>query len=116
VNRSIAFAGVEQSFFIRGKARRMLKILRRRGQQPGAMNLIDIGCGVGLLHPFVASEFREVVGVDVARDALDAARRVNPQVHYLAYDGRRLPVASESFDAASAICVQHHVPPERWPG
>jgi SAM-dependent methyltransferase len=115
VNRSIAFSGVEQSFFTRGKARRMLEILRRSGKDPSAMNLLDIGCGVGLMHPFVASEFHEIVGVDVARDALDEAERANPNVRYLAYDGQRLPTPPASFDVAAAICVLHHVPPDQWP-
>ena len=115
VNRAIAFSGVEQSFFARGKARRMLEVLRRSGRDPGAMNLIDIGCGVGLLHPFIVGDFREIVGIDVARDALERAEGANPRVRYLAYDGRRLPVDSASFDVAVAICVMHHVPPDQWP-
>lgn len=114
VNQSIEFSGLEQGFFTRGKARRMLEILRRRGQTPSAMSLIDIGCGVGLMHGLVASEFRAVVGVDVARDALAEARRRNPRVRYREYDGLRLPVERGSFDVATALCVMHHVPPTQW--
>ena len=36
VNKSIAFSGVEQSFFTQGKAKRMLEALRRRGETPAA--------------------------------------------------------------------------------
>ena len=62
VNRSIAFSGAEQSFFTRGKAKRLLEILRRRGCEPAQMRLLDIGCGVGLIHQHIAGEFAELVG------------------------------------------------------
>jgi SAM-dependent methyltransferase len=114
VNRSIAFSGVDQDFFTLGKARRMLDLLARRGEDPGHMRLLDIGCGVGLIHPYVAPSFRETIGVDVALDALEAARRANPGVRYRAYNGRRLPADDGSFDAAATICVMHHVPPAQW--
>ena len=114
VNHSIAFAGVDQSFFTRGKARRMLDLLRRRGEDPAKIRLLDIGCGIGLIHPHIAPAFGEVVGVDVARDALDAARGANPCVNYQCYDGRTLPTADGAFDAVMTICVMHHVPPTQW--
>ena len=114
VNRSIAFSGVEQNFFTRGKARRMLDLLRRRGEDPGRMRLLDIGCGVGLIHPHIAPSFGEAIGVDVAVDALEAARGANPNVQYQSYDGRRLPAEDNAFDAAATICVMHHVSPPQW--
>jgi len=115
VNRSIAFAGVEQSFFTRGKARRMLDLLRRRGEDPARMRLLDIGCGVGLIHPFIAPAFGETIGADIAPDALEAARRANTNVRYRGYSNGRLPADDGAFDAASTICVLHHVPPAQWP-
>jgi SAM-dependent methyltransferase len=114
VNRSIAFSGAEQDFFTIGKARRILDLLKRLGETPAEMDLLDIGCGVGLIHRHLASNFRTIVGMDVAGDALDAARAANPSVHYDHHDGRRLPCADRSFDAAIAICVMHHVPPAQW--
>jgi SAM-dependent methyltransferase len=114
VNHSIAFSGVEQGFFTLGKARRMLDVLRRRGEGPGKTRLIDIGCGVGLIHPYIAPSLGEVIGVDVARDALAEARKANPSIQYQGYDGYRLPAADGSFDAAMTICVMHHVPPPQW--
>ncbi|HLW89703.1 MAG TPA: methyltransferase domain-containing protein [Roseiarcus sp.] len=114
VNRSIAFSGAKQDFFIAGKAKRLIDLLRRRGQDPAATRLLDIGCGVGLLHPPLMSELAAVVGVDVAADALASARAANPGVRYEAYDGAHLPFENEAFDAAVAICVMHHVPPTQW--
>lgn len=114
VNRSIAFSGVEQSFFTKGKSRRLLEILRRRGETPMQTRLLDIGCGVGLIHRYAAPELREIVGVDVASEALARARRSNPGVTYRPQDGGALPVESGSFDAAATICVMHHLPPRQW--
>ena len=115
VNRSIAFSGLEQSFFTRGKAKRILEVLRRRGCEPAQMRLLDIGCGVGLVHRRLAGEFRELIGVDVARDALTTAKRNNPRVCYREQVGQNLPVEAASFDAATTVCVMHHVPLDQRP-
>jgi SAM-dependent methyltransferase len=114
VNRSIAFSGAEQDFFTTGKARRVLDLLRRLGETPAEMSLLDIGCGVGLIHRHLASSLRTITGVDVAGEALAAARANNPSVRYDHYDGGRLPCADHAFDVAIAICVMHHVPPDQW--
>ena len=115
VNRSIAFSGVEQSFFTRGKAKRLLEILRRRGCEPAQMRLLDIGCGVGLIHRHIAGEFAELVGTDVAHDALKTAWRNNPSVSYREQIGQQLPVEAGAFDAVTTVCVMHHVPPDQRP-
>ena len=115
VNRSIAFSGADQGFFTIGKAQRLLDVLRRRSQDLAETRLLDIGCGVGLIHPYLAPKLGEIAAVDVAPDALEIARSANPAVRYLAYDGRRLPFPDGAFDAATTICVLHHVPPPQWP-
>jgi SAM-dependent methyltransferase len=99
VNRSIAFAGAEQSFFTAGKAKRAIDILQTQGLNPAAMSLLDIGCGVGLIHPYLASRFKDMVGVDVSAEALASARANNPSNLYWQYDGVRLPFADQCFDA-----------------
>jgi SAM-dependent methyltransferase len=114
VNRSIAFSGAEQGFFTLGKARRAVDILERCGERPSAMRLLDIGCGVGLIHRHLAPHLGAILGVDVAADALAAAQEANPAVRYQRYDGTRLPSEDGAFDAAIAICVMHHVPPRQW--
>jgi SAM-dependent methyltransferase len=114
VNRSIAFSGAEQSFFTVGKARLLLDLLRRQGRDPARTQLLDIGCGVGLIHSHLAASLGEMVGIDVAPDALEVAKAANPTVQYRSYNGLELPFADGTFDAASAICVMHHVAPPQW--
>lgn len=113
VNRSIAFSGAEQSLFTRGKAKRTLEVLRRRGCEPKRMRLLDIGCGMGLIHQHIAGEFKALTGVDIAPDALTAARRNNPSVDYREQIDPDLPVEAASFDVATTVCVMHHVPPKQ---
>src|SRR5262249_50991938 len=56
-----------------------------------------------------------LTGVDVAEEALKIAKRDNPAVNYVRYDGLRLPFNDAAFDCVLAICVTHHVPPAQWP-
>ena len=115
VRRSIDFAGVGHDFFIRGKAERLIEIARRlKLAAPGA-RLIDVGCGYGLIHPWLEPARFAIVGVDIAAEAIAEARRRQPANDYRVYDGELLPFADASFDLATAICVMHHVPPPRWP-
>ena len=114
VNESIAFSGADQSFFTKGKALRLLDVLARRGLDPAKSRLMDIGCGVGLNHPFLVDRLERIDGFDVAEDALALGAKNNPQVHYAAYDGKRLPCADGAYDAGVTICVMHHVPPPQW--
>jgi SAM-dependent methyltransferase len=115
VRRSIGFAGVGHDFFIRGKAERLIVIARRLELATPGARLIDIGCGYGLIHPWLQPAGFAVAGVDIAAEAIAEARRRQPGNDYFVYDGERLPFADASFDLATTICVMHHVPPPRWP-
>lgn len=115
IDQSIGFSGLGHDFFVKGKADRLLALLDRAGLEREGLKLLDIGCGVGLLHPFLAGTGLQITGVDVAEEALATARAANRHASYLHYDGSRLPVPDASIDAAVTICVMHHVPPPQWP-
>ena len=114
VNSSIAFSGADQSFFTQGKGVRLLEVLRRRGFDLPKTKLLDVGCGVGLIHPFLVEALGGIDGVDIAEDALAEGARRNPRVNYASYDGKHLPCPDGSYDAGVTICVMHHVPPAQW--
>src|SRR4029077_15731267 len=56
----------------------------------------------------------KLVGVDVSEKVLQAARFRNPEIEYRHFSNDVLPFEDRSFDVVFAICVWHHVPPDRW--
>lgn len=113
VEETLSFAGQGLDFYTRVKADVVGRILDRDGRT--APKLLDIGCGHGFIHPFLVDLGCKVVGVDTASEVLPLARNGNPGIDYVAYDGRTLPFAGQSFDVVLTICVMHHVPPPQWP-
>jgi 2-polyprenyl-3-methyl-5-hydroxy-6-metoxy-1,4-benzoquinol methylase len=112
VQKAIGFIGVRHDFFVEGKARWLQGFLRRHSL--AAHELLDIGCGVGLLHKYLAGIADHVRGVDVSAEAIDRARAENPHHDYSIYDGANLPFPAGFFDITLAVTVMHHVPVAQW--
>ncbi len=116
VNRSIGFAGVDMDMFARGKVDNMISLLARESRVDArAARCLDIGCGIGAMHPMLEGRVGTLSGTDVSGEAIVEAARANPHVDYRAYDGSRLPYEDASFDFCTTICVMHHVPVLQWP-
>ena len=116
VNRSLSFlGGVKVDYFTRVKAAYLLDLLAGHFGSTDALDLLDIGCGVGNYHPLVGGAVRSLAGTDLSAACLAEATARNPGVAYQPYDGARLPYADGQFHAAVTICVMHHVPPAQWP-
>jgi SAM-dependent methyltransferase len=113
IGEAVAVFGARHDFYIRNKGGIILDLL---GSTAAGARLLDVGCGLGLVHPYLVDHVAELHGVDISERSLAAARRANPAVRYAAYDGLSLPYRGGSFDCAFAINVMHHVPPENWPG
>jgi SAM-dependent methyltransferase len=103
-----ALFGLPHDYFVRGKAEWLKGFVARR--RLSAETILDVGCGVGLLHRYLTN----VTGVDVSSHALDEAAQRNPGASYRLYDGRTLPFPDRSFDIVLAVTVLHHVPPAQW--
>lgn len=114
IDRSLGRYGASHDFFTRHKARLVDRLLAARGRNPAAMDLLDVGCGIGNIHDLIGPRFRSVTGVDVSSASIEAAARRFPQHRYAAYDGDTLPAPDGAFDMTMAICVFHHVPPVLW--
>jgi ubiquinone/menaquinone biosynthesis C-methylase UbiE len=113
VQSSIDFSGLRHDFFLEAKADVLALILRARfGAQKPAI-VLDIGCGVGLLHSRLAALCETLVAADTSAASIEQARRSNPGVAYSVIDGS-LPYRDATFDVVLAVCVLHHVPPAEW--
>ncbi|MER8974202.1 MULTISPECIES: class I SAM-dependent methyltransferase [unclassified Mesorhizobium] len=116
IERSIRFSGFQHNFFLVAKADllRRLVIERRLRQGKARVRALDVGCGVGSLHPYLEDAFECLDGCDVSQESILRASQDNPQVAYRACTTPSLPYDSGAFDLAFASCVVHHVPPVSW--
>jgi 2-polyprenyl-3-methyl-5-hydroxy-6-metoxy-1,4-benzoquinol methylase len=86
-------------------------ILRRVPSRCGTA--LDVGCGTGLLARKLATSCREVVAIDIDRDALIRARATGPPDTNLTFEeadvmSRRF--SNNSFDLITAVATLHHLP------
>jgi SAM-dependent methyltransferase len=114
VQKVIAFAGTNLDYCTEAKAIALLDVCRRHLGDPHGLEVLDLGCGVGLTDQYLAPALGGLWGVDVSAECVAAAARRNPGVHYQAYEGDKLPYPDNRFDVVFAICVMHHVKPAAW--
>lgn len=79
------------------------------------LTLLDAGCGIGLTDEYLKPFFPYLHGFDVSRESVRLAAIRNPEVRYLEASGGEFPYPDAKFDAVFAICVLHHVPPQKRP-
>lgn len=77
--------------------------------------ILDAGCGPGRDAALLRLAGAEVVGFDLARAMLNQARHLDDAGHLCQGDLRRLPVASNSFDAVWCFAALGHLPPAAIP-
>ena len=113
VQSSIDFSGLPHHFFMRAKADLLGDLIAQRldVKRP---EMLDVGCGVGSLHPLLHGMVGRLSGIDVSSASLAQARADNGAVDYREFDGRTFPFDDASFDLVTAICVMHHVVPAEW--
>lgn len=116
VQSSIDFSGLPHSFFTAAKVDALRELISTRLPGTPHPDLLDVGCGVGEIHPLLGGLFGRVAGADVSEASIAQARIRNPDVEYQTYVGETLPYADTTFDLSIAICVLHHVPPPQWVG
>lgn len=113
VQSSISFSGLRHDFFLAAKADVLARTLRRHFGATIPALALDIGCGVGLLHPYIGPLFGKLMGADISAASIARARQSNPGGEYSIMD-EALPYDDGAFDVTLTVCVLHHVPPERW--
>jgi len=117
VKRSIGFSRCDLDFFASARARQLLKLIEAiLGRDPATVDVLDVGCGIGVLHRFLLPRVRTLNGVDIAPELIRIAAHLYPSAHYQAYAGPVLPFDRGRFDVAFAVNVLHHVPKDAWLG
>ncbi len=115
VNTAIAFTGNTVDTFTKVKAEYLQDLAMRHFGSIERLKVLDVGCGVGSMHPHLLGGFKNLTGADVSEASLKRAAAANKTVSYQFYDGSTLPFADGSFDCVFTTCVMHHVLPEQWP-
>jgi SAM-dependent methyltransferase len=106
-----------EAFFETGRREISLLMyeLKQLNALPRTSCALDFGCGVGRLTQALASNFREVIGVDVSPTMVRLADRLNrfgARVRYVNNsDGTLDAIATESMDFIYSNVVLHHIPP-----
>jgi SAM-dependent methyltransferase len=116
VQSSIDFSRLPHSFFTAAKADVLRDLITTRLDGRRDLHMLDVGCGIGELHPLLRGMFGRICGADVSAASIAQARIRNPDVAYQAYASKTLPYDSAAFDLSLAVCVLHHVPPAQWTG
>ena len=65
--------------------------------------VLDIGCGEGYYTSAMQAEVKHCIGVDIAKNAVQVAAKLNPQVTWLVGTGAVLPVMDQSIDLCSSL-------------
>jgi len=111
--QSIETSGEAPEFFAEYKVRDVARLLRAAHPNGERLSVLDFGSGTGGSVPFFQKFLpeAEVTCVDVSLRSLEVGNGRFPSgVHFVAFDGGRLPFGDESFDCAFASCVFHHIP------
>ena len=76
-------------------------------------SVLDVGCGIGLLFPYIANRVRFLVGIDISQRLLKKAKtnsKSHPNTHVLLADADHLPFPNQTFHTTFAITLLQNTP------
>jgi SAM-dependent methyltransferase len=100
-------------FFARQKAAFLRQEIEKLRVKREAFDLLNFGCGTGLVDGFLKDIKHKITGVDPSEGSLAIARLANPENHYVAIPEDKLLDLGKRFDLIYVSCVFHHIPQQR---
>lgn len=74
---------------------------------------LEIGCGIGRVTEFFATDFAQITGLDISDKMVENAReRLShiPNINFIATDGMHYPIPDQSIDFVFSYIVFQHMP------
>ena len=113
VDDSISFSGLKHDFFLQAKVEPLAELIAERGVagNDGTVRALDVGCGVGALHPYVKPLFSTLCGCDISTNrSHERARKTRglptPLIRLLRYLTPTVHSTSHSQCASPTMCLQ----------
>jgi ubiquinone/menaquinone biosynthesis C-methylase UbiE len=75
--------------------------------------VLDVGCGIGLLFPYIADRVQLLMGIDISQKLLKKAKthkKHHPNAHLLLADADHLPFQNKTFHRIFAITLLQNIP------
>ena len=96
----------------------ILEQIRAAIRPTNTMNLLDLGCGPGIVTAAIAPEVQEVVAFDLTPEMIDKAKAKCKEaglrnVRFEVGNAEHLPFESERFDCVVTSLTIHHFPEAR---
>jgi len=80
---------------------------------PAGAAILDVGCGPGSLAALMSRKGARVLGIDISKAMVDAARELVPAASFRVMDMNELDLPESSFDGVLAAYSFLHVPSAR---
>jgi SAM-dependent methyltransferase len=97
-------------FFFERKIQIVRAFFKRAGVDTRELSWLDVGCGQGDFLRCGVASFKTSMGCDPSKEMLKSCEGLEVR-HQTELE--KLPFDGASFDFVSAVCVYHHIRPER---
>ena len=75
--------------------------------------VLDMGCGTGLLFPYIADKAQRLIAIDISRTLLKQAKKrakQHPNIALIQADADHTPFKNQTFHAVFAITLLQNIP------
>lgn len=93
------------------KGNKIVAILKDVKGNLSTSTCLDLGCSIGIISRLLAENFKDVIGVDVDKQAIKKAQMVNKKnnIRFLLSKERKIPLKNNQVDVVVCNQVYEHV-------